>query len=74
METNEREKQYNKSKLSLETMGYKGYLSEESVQLVNSIVNDLIKATKAFKNIMTEKNNLESKLKIQDDIILEFEK
>lgn len=55
-------------------MGYKGYLSEESVQLVNSIVNDLIKATKAFKNIMTEKNNLESKLKIQDDIILEFEK
>ena len=51
-------------------MGYKGYLSEESVQLVNSIVNDLIKATKAFKNIMTEKNNLESKLKIQDNIIL----
>ena len=74
METNEREKQYNKLKLSLETMGYNGYLSEESVQLVNSIVNDLIKATKAFKNIMTEKNNLESKLKIQDDIILEFEK
>ena len=34
-------------------MGYKGYLSEESVQLVNSIVNDL-----------------ESKLKIQDNIIL----
>ena len=53
-------------------MGYKGYLSEESVQLVNSIVNDLIKATKAFKNIMTEKNNLESKLKIQDNIILQL--
>ena len=51
-------------------MGYKGYLSEESVQLVNSVLSDLIKATKAFKNIMSEKNNLESKLKIQDDIIL----
>ena len=70
MEAYEKEKQYNKLKLSLETMGYKGYLSEESVQLVNSVLSDLIKATKAFKNIMSEKNNLESKLKIQDDIIL----
>ena len=70
METNEREKQYNKLKLSLETMGYKGYLSEESVQLVNSVLSDLIKATKAFKNIMLEKNNLESKLRVQDDIII----
>ena len=51
-------------------MGYKGYLSEESVQLVNSVLSDLIKATKAFKNIMLEKNNLESKLRVQDDIII----
>ena len=70
MEANEKEKQYNKLKLSLETMGYKGYLSEESVQLVNSVLSDLIKATKAFKNIMLEKNNLESKLRVQDDIII----
>ena len=70
MEANEKEKQYNKLKLSLETMGYKGYLSEESVQLVNSVLSDLIKATKAFKNIMLEKNTLESKLRVQDDIII----
>ncbi len=70
MEANEKEKQYNKLKLSLEAMGYKGYLSEESVQLVNSVLSDLIKATKAFKNIMLEKNNLESKLRVQDDIII----
>jgi chromosome segregation ATPase len=70
MEANEKEKQYNKLKLSLEAMGYKGYLSEESVQLVNSVLSDLIKATKAFKNIMLEKNTLESKLRVQDDIII----
>ena len=57
-------------KRSLEAMGYKGILSTESTGLVNRILSDLIKATKAFKNMQTEKEKVSAELKVQGDLVL----
>ena len=70
MDTSIIEKEYNTVKRSLEAMGYKGILSTESTGLVNRILSDLIKATKAFKNMQTEKENVSAELKVQGDLVL----
>lgn len=70
MDTSVIEKEYNTVKRTLEAMGYKGILSTESTGLVSRILSDLIKATKAFKNIQGEKEKISSKLKVQDDLVL----
>ena len=70
MDTSIIEKEYNTVKRSLEAMGYKGILSTESTGLVNRILSDLIKATKAFKNMQTEKEKVSAELKVQGDLVL----
>lgn len=70
MDTSVIEKEYNTVKRTLEAMGYKGILSTESTGLVSRILSDLIKATKAFKNIQGEKEKISSRLKVQDDLVL----
>ena len=70
METSAKEKEYIKLKNSLEALGFKGYLGEDSVSLVRNVLDNLIKATKAFKTIKLENERLENELRIQGDLVL----
>lgn len=70
METSQREKDYIKVKNTLEVLGFKGYLGTDSVDLMKSVLTDLIKATKAFKSIQLEKDRLSEELKVQGDLVL----
>ena len=70
METSAKEKEYIRLKNSLEALGFRGYLGSDSVSLVRSVLDNLIKATKAFKTIKLENERLENEMNIQGDLVL----
>ena len=70
MEIKEGENEYNRVKVSLDSLGYKGKLNIDSVPLVNRILSDLMKATKSFRNMKNENEKYEAELKIQKELIL----
>ena len=70
METSAKEKEYIKLKNSLETLGFHGYLGSDTVPLVRIVLDNLIKATKAFKTIKLENERLENEMRIQGDLVL----
>ena len=70
METSAKEKEYIKLKNSLEALGFKGYLGSDTCSLVRNILDNLIKATKAFKTIKLENERLENEMRIQGDLVL----
>ena len=70
METSSKEKEYIKLKNSLEALGFHGFLGADSVSLVRNILDNLIKATKAFKTIKLENERLENEMRIQGDLVL----
>ena len=70
MESSAKEKEYIKLKNSLEALGFKGYLGSDTCPLVRNILDNLIKATKAFKTIKLENERLENEMHIQGDLVL----
>jgi len=70
MESSAKEKEYIKLKNSLEALGFKGYLGSDTCPLVRNILDNLIKATKAFKTIKLENERLENEMRIQGDLVL----
>ena len=70
METSSKEKEYIKLKNSLEALGFHGFLGADSVSLVRNVLDNLIKATKAFKTIKLENERLENEMRIQGDLVL----
>ena len=70
METSAKEKEYIKLKNSLEALGFHGYLGSDTVPLVRIVLDNLIKATKAFKTIKLENERLENEMRIQGDLVL----
>ena len=70
METSAKELEYNRVKNSLEALGFTGYLGAESVSLVRNILDNLIKATKSFKNIKLENDRLQDEMRLQGDLVL----
>ena len=70
MENSMKESEFIKVKNTLEALGFSGYLGTDSVVLMRNVLTDLIKATKAFKNIQQEKSILSQKLTNQSDLIL----
>ena len=70
METSARELEYNRIKNSLEALGFTGYLGVDSVSLVRNILDNLIKATKSFKNIKLENERLQDEMRLQGDLVL----
>ena len=70
MESSSKEKEYIKLKNSLEALGFKGYLGSDTCPLVRNILDNLIKATKAFKTIKLENERLENEMRIQGDLVL----
>ena len=70
METSVKEQEYNRVKNSLEALGFTGYLGEDSVTLVRSILDNLIKATRAFKNIKLENDRLQDEMRLQGDLVM----
>lgn len=70
METSAKEKEYIRLKNSLEALGFRGYLGSDSVSLVRNVLDNLIKATKAFKTIKLENERLENEMRIQGDLVL----
>ena len=70
METSAKEKEYIRLKNSLEALGFHGFLGADSVSLVRNILDNLIKATKAFKTIKLENERLEKEMRIQGDLVL----
>ena len=51
METSAKELEYTRLKNSLQALGFTQYLGADSVSLVQNILDNLIKATKSFKNL-----------------------
>ena len=70
METSAKEKEYIRLKNSLEALGFHGFLGEDSVPLVRIVLDNLIKATKAFKTIKLENERLENEIRVQGDLVL----
>ena len=70
METSVKEQEYNRVKNSLEALGFTGYLGEDSVTLVRNILDNLIKATRAFKNIKLENDRLQDEMRLQGDLVM----
>ena len=70
METSAKEKEFIKLKNSLEALGFHGYLGSDTVPLVRIVLDNLIKATKAFKTIKLENERLENEMRIQGDLVL----
>ena len=70
METSAKEKEYIRLKNSLEALGFHGFLGTDSVPLVRNVLDNLIKATKAFKTIKLENERLENEMRIQGDLVL----
>ena len=68
--SNSNEKEYLHVKRSLEVLGYKDPLGIDSVQVVNKVLNDLIKTTEAFKKLQDERNLLKDQIKSQNEIVL----
>ena len=70
METSIKEQEYNRVKNSLEALGFTGYLGEDSVSLVRNILDNLIKATRSFKNIKIENDRLQDEMRLQGDLVM----
>ena len=70
METSAKEQEYIRVKNSLEALGFTGYLSPDSVTLVRNILDNLIKATRSFKNIKLENERLQDEMRLQGDLVL----
>ena len=70
METSAKEKEYIRLKNSLEALGFRDYLGSDSVTLVRNVLDNLIKATKAFKTIKLENERLENEMSVQGDLVL----
>ena len=70
METSAKEKEYIRVKNSLEALGFHGFLGADSVSLVKNVLDNLIKATKAFKTIKLENERLENEMSIQGNLVL----
>ena len=70
METSAKEKEYIRVKNSLEALGFTSYLSPDSVTLVRNILDNLIKATRSFKNIKLENERLQDEMRLQGDLVL----
>ena len=70
METSAKEKEYIKLKNSLEALGFNGFLGTDTVPLVRAVLDNLIKATRAFKTIKLENERLENEMRIQGDLVL----
>ena len=70
METSAKELEYNRVKNSLEALGFTGYLGADSVSLVRNILDNLIKATRSFKNIKLENDRLQDEMRLQGDLVL----
>ena len=70
METSAKELEYNRVKNSLEALGFTGYLGADSVSLVRNILDNLIKATRSFKNIKLENDRLQDEIRLQGDLVL----
>ena len=70
METSAKEQEYNRIKNSLEALGFTQYLSPDSVSLVRNILDNLIKATRSFKNIKLENDRLQDEMRLQGDLVL----
>jgi hypothetical protein len=64
------ENEYTLIRRSLDSLGYKGSLPLESIPIVSQLLTDLIKATKSFKTLMSEKQQLLNDLNVQNDIVL----
>ena len=70
METSAKEQEYIRVKNSLEALGFTSYLSPDSVTLVRNILDNLIKATRSFKNIKLENERLQDEMRLQGDLVL----
>ena len=70
METSAKEQENIRVKNSLEALGFTGYLSPDSVTLVRNILDNLIKATRSFKNIKLENERLQDEMRLQGDLVL----
>ena len=70
METSDKELEYTRVKNSLEALGFTQYLSPDSVSLVRNILDNLIKATRSFKNIKLENERLQDEMRSQGDLVL----
>ena len=70
METSAKEQEYIRVKNSLEALGFTSYLSPDSVALVRNILDNLIKATRSFKNIKLENERLQDEMRLQGDLVL----
>ena len=70
METSTKEQEYIRVKNSLEALGFTSYLSPDSVTLVRNILDNLIKATRSFKNIKLENERLQDEMRLQGDLVL----
>ena len=70
METSVKELEYTRLKNSLQALGFTQYLGADSVSLVRNILDNLIKATKSFKNIKLENERLQDEMRSQGDLVL----
>ena len=70
MNSTEKENEYTLIRRSLDSLGYKGALPLESIPIVSQLLTDLIKATKSFKSLKQEKQQLLNDLSVQNDIVL----
>ena len=70
METSAKELEYTRLKNSLQALGFTQYLGADSVSLVRNILDNLIKATKSFKNLKLENDRLQDEMRSQGDLVL----
>ena len=70
METSAKELEYTRLKNSLQALGFTQYLGSDSVSLVRNILDNLIKATKSFKNLKLENERLQEEMRSQGDLVL----
>ena len=70
METSAKELEYTHLKNSLQALGFTQYLGADSVSLVRNILDNLIKATKSFKNLKLENDRLQDEMRSQGDLVL----
>ena len=70
METSAKELEYTRLKNSLQALGFTQYLGADSVSLVRNILDNLIKATKSFKNLKLENERLQDEMRSKGDLVL----